>query len=150
MHVIACHFQNNLVLMLQFFVLLLFFAWHTGIPGLLTQVLDAELWKLDSGHWTLDAGLRTLDSELWTLDSGCWTLDAGRWTLDSELWTLDSGRWTLGFRRYTLWTLSSGYWTPIVDCFRTKSEASFRFCLTKLLKIVWVRISKDLMVTLVL
>ena len=110
MLVIACHFQNNLVLMLQFFVLLLFFAWHTGIPGLLTQVLDAELWKLDSGHWTLDAGLRTLDSELWTLDSGCWTLDAGRWTLDSELWTLDSGRWTLGFRRCTLDAIHFGRW----------------------------------------
>ena len=37
--------------------------WHTGIPGLWTQVLDAGLWTLDSGRWTLDAGP-------WTLDSG--------------------------------------------------------------------------------
>ena len=150
MHVIACHFQNNLVLMLQFFVLLLFFAWHTGIPGLLTQVLDAELWKLDSGRWAPDAGLWTLDAGLWMLNSGRWTLDSGLGTMNAGLWTLDPGLSTLYAGRYTLWTLSSGYWTPIVDCFRTKSEASFRFCLTKLLKIVWVRISKDLMVTLVL
>ena len=37
--------------------------WHTGIPRLWTQVLDAGLWTLDSGRWTLDAGP-------WTLDSG--------------------------------------------------------------------------------
>ena len=47
--------------------------WHTGIPGLWTQVLDAGLWTLDSGRWTLDAGP-------WTLDSGRWALDAGPWT----------------------------------------------------------------------
>ena len=52
-----------------------------------------------------------------------WTLDArvGRWTLDAGLWTLDA----------------------VVDCCRTESEASFWFCLIKLLKIHWVRISKD-------
>ena len=39
------------------------------------------------------------------LDSGrkCWTLDSGRWTLDVGCYTLDT----------------------IVDCFETKSEASF-------------------------
>ena len=31
--------------------------WHTGIPGLWTQELDAGRWKLDSRRWTLDAGL---------------------------------------------------------------------------------------------
>ena len=51
--------------------------WHTGIPGLWTQVLDAGLWTLDSGRWTLDVGLWTLDSGRWTLDAGLWTLDAG-------------------------------------------------------------------------
>ena len=35
---------------------------HTGIPGLWTQELDAELWKLDSGCWTLNAGGWILDS----------------------------------------------------------------------------------------
>ena len=57
---------------------------HTGIPGLWTQELNAGLWMLDSGRWTLDAGL-------WTLDFERWTLDAGLWTLDSELWALDAG-----------------------------------------------------------
>ena len=57
---------------------------HTGIPGLLTQVLDSGLWTLDSGHWTLDA-------RLWTVDAGLWTLDYECWTLDAELWMLDSG-----------------------------------------------------------
>ena len=41
--------------------------WHTGIPGLWTQELDAGLWMLDTGHWALDTGL-------WTMDSGHWTL----------------------------------------------------------------------------
>ena len=53
--------------------------WHTGIPGLWTQVLDAE-------HG--DAGLLTLEAGLWTRDSGRWTLDCGCWALDSERWTL--------------------------------------------------------------
>ena len=55
--------------------------WHTGIPWLWTQVLDAGLWTLDFGRWTLDAGF--------------WTLDAGRWTLDAILCTLGFGHWTL-------------------------------------------------------
>ena len=55
--------------------------WHTGIPGLWTQELDAGLWTLDSGRWTLDAGL-------WMLDSGHWTLDSGLRTLNARLWTL--------------------------------------------------------------
>ena len=61
--------------------------WHTEIPGLWTQELDAGHWTLDSGHWTLDSGL-------WTLDAGLWMLDSGRWTLDAGLWTLDSGRFS--------------------------------------------------------
>ena len=36
---------------------------HTGIPGLLTQELDAGLWTLDSARYTLDVGLWTLDTE---------------------------------------------------------------------------------------
>ena len=52
--------------------------WHTGLPGLWTQVLDAGLWILNSGRWTLGAEL--------------WTLDSGRWTLDDVLWMLDFGR----------------------------------------------------------
>ena len=35
---------------------LLIYNWHTGIPELWTQELDAGLWTLDSGRWTLDAG----------------------------------------------------------------------------------------------
>ena len=56
------------------------------------------------GLWTqeLDAGLWTLDTGLCTLDTGCWTLDVRCCTLDAWLWALDT----------------------IVDCFRTKSEAS--------------------------
>ena len=68
----------------------------------------------------------------WTLGSGRWTLDAGCWTMDSECWTLGSGSWA------------------VVDYFRIESEPSFWFCLIKLLKILWVRISKDIMVTFVL
>ena len=108
-------------------ILYIKFRRHTGISGLWTQELDAGLWTLDTGLWTLDAGL-------WTLDSGHWTLDSRRWTLDVGCFTLDAGLWALD---------------TIVDCFRTKSEASFRFCLIKLLKILWARISKDLMITLV-
>ena len=51
-------------------------VWHTGIPGLWTQELDAGLWTLDSGRWTLEAGLWTLDSARWTLHAGLWTLHA--------------------------------------------------------------------------
>ena len=65
--------------------------------------------------------MQVLNAGLWTLDAGCYTLDAGLWTLDT-----------------------------VVDCFRTESEPSFWSCLIQLLKIIWVRISKDLMVTLVL
>ena len=101
-------------------------------------------WTLDAsvGRWTLDAGL-------WMLDCGCWTPDAGLWTLDSGRWTLDAGCWTLDAGCYTL---NAGLWAldTIVDCFKAKSETSFWVCLIKLLKILWVWISKDLMVTLVL
>ena len=44
--------------------------WHTGIPGLWTQELDAGLWTLDSERWTLDSGLLTLDATLRKLGSG--------------------------------------------------------------------------------
>ena len=100
-----------------------------------TLDLSVGRWTLDAGPWTLDAGPWTLDSKLWTLDAGLWTLDTGLWTLDAGCYILDTGLWALD---------------TIVDCFKTKSEASFWFCLIKLLKILWVRISKDLMVTLVL
>ena len=81
---------------------------HTGIPWLWTQELDAGLWMLDSGRWTLDAGIWMLDSGRWTLDARLWTLDTGLWTLKSERWTLDSGPWTLDAG---LWTLGNGLWT---------------------------------------
>ena len=29
--------------------------WHTGIPGLWTQVLDTRLWTLGTGLWILDS-----------------------------------------------------------------------------------------------
>ena len=32
------------------------FIWHTSIPALWTQELDAGLWTLDAGLWTLDSG----------------------------------------------------------------------------------------------
>ena len=108
-------------------------------------------WTLDAsvGRWALDAGLWMLDCGCWTLDAGLWTLDSGRWTLDAGRWTLDAGRWTLDAGCYTL---NAGLWAldTIVDCFKAKSETSFWVCLIKLLKILWVWISKDLMVTLVL
>ena len=46
-----------------------------------------------------------------------WTLDTsiGRSTLDAGPWTLDATLWMLGY-----WALNT-----IVDCFKTKSEASF-------------------------
>ena len=75
-------------------------------------------------------------------DAWLWTLDFRHWSLDAGLWTLVAGCYTLGTG---LWALDT-----IVDCFRIKSEANFLFCLIKLLKILWVWISKDLMVTLVL
>ena len=70
-------------------ILYIKFRWHTGIPGLWKQELDAGLWTLDSGLWMLDSGR-------WTLDSGRWTLNSGHWTLDSRRWTLDVGCLTLG------------------------------------------------------
>ena len=42
-------------------------ALNFGIPGLWTQVLDAGLWMLDSGF-------RILEATLWTLGSGQWTV----------------------------------------------------------------------------
>ena len=71
------------------------------------------------------------------LDCGraCWTLDSGDWSLDVRRCPLD-----VGFR-----TLDN-----FVDWFRTEAEPSFKFCLIKLLNSLWVRISKDLMVTLIL
>ena len=44
----------------------------------------------NSMRWTLE-----LDSGRWTLNAGIWMLDSGRWTMDAGLWTLDSGRWPL-------------------------------------------------------
>ena len=64
-------------------------------------------------------------------------LDSGR-----KCWTLESGLWTLGPR---CWALGSRQWTLLLT-----GEPSFCFCLIELLKILWVRFSKDLMVTLIL
>ena len=110
---------------------------HTGIPGFWTQVLDAGLWDLHSGHWTWDAGPCTLGSGYWAPNAWQWMLDPGRRTLNPGCWTMHFGRLAL--------TLD-----PVVDCFRTESEPSLWFCLIKLLKILWVRFSKVLMVMLVL
>ena len=51
--------------------------WHTGIPGLWAQELDARFCTLDSGRWTLDIGL-------WTVDAGHWTLHFGGWALGPD------------------------------------------------------------------
>ena len=75
-----------------------------------------------------------------TLDAGLWTLDSGRWNLDSGLWTLDYGHYTWNAG---LWTLDT-----VVDCFRTELKPSFWICLIKLLRILWVQVSKDLMTRL--
>ena len=111
-----------------------------GMPEFLNS--GRKSWTLDSGRWILDAGHSTLNTGRWTLDAGLWTVDAGLWTLDSRCWTLDTGLLTLDAGR---WTLDSGRWTldTVVDCCRTESEHSFWFCLIKLLKILWVLISKD-------
>ena len=85
--------------------------WHTGIPGLWRQELEAGRWTLDSGRWTLDTGLWTLEFEPWTLGSERWTLNTG--PLDAKLWKLDSRRWTLNPGPCTLdserWMLDCGH-----------------------------------------
>ena len=103
-------------------------------------ILKSNILPAYRNPWTLDARVGR-----WTLDAGLWTVDAGFWTLDAGPWTLDAGLWTLHFGR-------SGYWTldTVIDCCRTESKSSFWFCLIKLLKILSMRISKDLIVTLVL
>ena len=134
------------------------FHMHIFLTYRNSWTLDAIVgrWTLHAELWTLDAGRCTLDAGRWTLDAGLWTLDCGLWPMAAGLWTLDAGRWTLGSELSTLdvgcYTLDVGLWAldTIVDCFRTKSEASFWFCLIKLLKILWVQISKDLMITLAL
>ena len=91
------------VFIVLFFILNLHFRYmmkhpqnrHTGIHGPRTQELDAGLWTLDSGRWTLDAGLWMLDSGCWTLDGRLSMLDVGRWTLDATLWTLGVGHCAL-------------------------------------------------------
>ena len=109
----------KLLFLLFYFQCLLIKKWHTGIPGFWTQKLDAGLWTLDSGCWTLDVGLWTLDSGRWTLDVGLWMLDSGRWTLDAGLWSLDSGRWTPDAGLWMLdsepWTLNSRRWAPDIE-----------------------------------
>ena len=135
-------------------------SWYYAFPKLKTMQLDdfivststqKTIKKAYRNSWTLDlsVGRGTLDAGPWTLDAGPWTLDSGLWTLDAGLWKLDTGLWTLDAGCHIL---DAGVWAldTIFDCFKTKSEASFWFCLIKLLKILWVRISKDLMVTLVL
>ena len=122
-------------------------AHFSGIPEFLDsgrkcRTLESTRWTVDTRHWTLDSGCWRLDSGLWPMAAGLWTLDAGRRNLGSVLSTLDVGCYILDVG---LWALDT-----IVDCFRIKSEASFWFCLIKLLKILWVQISKDLMITLAL
>ena len=96
-------------------------------------MLDAGRWTLDSERWTLDVRLWTLDAGLRMLDSGRWTLDTGCWILDAELLTLDSG----------FCTLYSGLWTLSLTVVEQNQNAVSGFCLIKLLKILWVRTSKD-------
>ena len=100
-----------------------------GQQGVLKTESNIARWTLEAGIWSLDAVLWTLDVELWTLNSERWTLDVGLWILDATLWTLGSGHWAL---------------------FRIESEPSLCFSLVKLFKILWVRISEDLMVKLIL
>ena len=64
------------------------FPWHTGIPGLCMQELDAGLWTLDSERWTLDTGRWTLEAGPWTLDFGYLTMSSGHW--GAALWTLEA------------------------------------------------------------
>ena len=49
--------------------MLLTIEWHTGIPGLWMQELNAGRWTLDAGRWTLDAGCWAQGAELWTLEA---------------------------------------------------------------------------------
>ena len=108
----------------------------------INNISKFQIWSAYRNSWTLDArvGRWTLDTGLWMLNSGLWTPESGRRTLDAEPSTLDAGLRTLDVRCYTLnnklWAMDT-----IVDCFRTKSEASFWFCLIKLLKILWVQMS---------
>ena len=128
----VCQIWISLLFSLSLYSYLLQF--YFGRPELLDS--GHKSWKLDSRRWTVDVGLWTLDSESWTLDAGFWTLDDGVWTLDSGPCTLDPGRYTLDAG---LWTLDI-----VIVSFRTESEPNFWLCLIKLLKILWVRISKDL------
>ena len=108
----------------------------------INNISKFQIWSAYRNSWTLDArvGRWTLDTGLWMLNSGLWTPESGRRTLDAGPSTLDAGLRTLDVRCYTLnnklWALDT-----IVDWFRTKSEASFWFCLIKLLKILWVQMS---------
>ena len=108
----------------------------------INDISKFQIWSAYRNSWTLDArvGRWTLDTGLWMLNSGQWTPESGRRTLDAGPSTLDAGLRTLDVRCYTLnnklWAMDT-----IVDCFRTKSEASFWFCLIKLLKILWVQMS---------
>ena len=64
---------------------------YFGIP----ESLDSrrKCWTLGSGRWTLEAdhGRWTMDAGLWKLGSGHQTMDTGRYTLDAGVWTLDTG-----------------------------------------------------------
>ena len=97
-------------------------------------------WTLDAGGCTLDTGLWTLDSGLWTLDHGRWTLNVGRWSLDAGLWTLNAGLWTL---HSGLWTLDSELWSLLLTVVEQDQNPVSYFCLIKLFKTYWVRISRD-------
>ena len=95
---------------------------------------------MDSGRWTLYSGHWTLDARLWTLDAGPWALDSERWMLNPELWTLDSERWTLDA---PFWTLDSELWSLLLTVVEQDQNPVSYFCLIKLFKTYWVRISRD-------
>ena len=95
---------------------------------------------MDSGRWTLYSGHWTLDARLWTLDAGPWALDSERWMLNPGLWTLDSERWTLDA---PFWTLDSELWSLLLTVVEQDQNPVSYFCLIKLFKTYWVRISRD-------
>ena len=113
----------------------------------LLNCLNLKLFLLNS-YWEILHNQKSKEftayRNSWTLDAGArrWTLEAGRWTLDAGLRMLDAGpgRWNLDAECYIL---DTGLWkrNNVVDCFRIESEPSFSFCLIKLLKSLWVRIS---------
>ena len=47
--------------------------------------LEARVWVLESGRWSVDAGA-------WVMERGCWSVGAGGWVLVWRLdWVLECG-----------------------------------------------------------